>query len=89
MSLVSDGESVLRSSSALSVAEPKDYFALLKPRVMSLVVFTALAGILVAPGHVHPVVAFASLLSIAVGAGASGARVACGVIAAFIRATAL
>ncbi len=50
-----------------------DYFALLKPRVMSLVVFTGLAGIVVAPGHVHPMVAFAALLCIALGAGASGA----------------
>jgi protoheme IX farnesyltransferase len=50
-----------------------DYFALLKPRVMSLVVLTALAGLLVAPGHVNPLVGFASILAIAVGAGASGA----------------
>ena len=50
-----------------------DCFALLKPRVMSLVVFTALAGLLVAPVQVHPVVALASILFIAVGAGASGA----------------
>ena len=56
-----------------SIAEPKDYLALLKPRVMSLVVFTALAGVLIAPGHTHPVLAFAALLAIAVGAGASGA----------------
>lgn len=50
-----------------------DYIALLKPRVMSLVVFTALVGVLVAPGHVHPFVAMASILFIALGAGASGA----------------
>ncbi|MBV8798939.1 MAG: protoheme IX farnesyltransferase [Alphaproteobacteria bacterium] len=50
-----------------------DYFALLKPRVMSLVVFTGLAGIVVAPGHAHPLVAFTALLCIALGAGASGA----------------
>jgi protoheme IX farnesyltransferase len=50
-----------------------DFFALLKPRVMSLVVFTGLAGIVVAPGHVHPMVAFTALLCIALGAGASGA----------------
>ena len=50
-----------------------DYVALLKPRVMSLVIFTALVGIVMAPGHVHPVIAFTSLLCIAVGAGASGA----------------
>ncbi|MEL6644277.1 MAG: heme o synthase [Pseudomonadota bacterium] len=50
-----------------------DYFALLKPRVMSLVVFTAMVGLLVAPVAVHPMVGFAAILFIAVGAGASGA----------------
>ena len=50
-----------------------DFVALLKPRVMSLVVFTALAGLLVAPGGVHPVIGFASIVFIAIGAGASGA----------------
>ena len=50
-----------------------DYFALLKPRVMSLVVFTGLVGLAVAPGSIHPVLAFTALLCIAVGAGASGA----------------
>ena len=50
-----------------------DYVALLKPRVMSLVVFTAAVGLLVAPVEVHPMVAFASILFIAIGGGASGA----------------
>src|SRR6056297_126158 len=50
-----------------------DYFALLKPRVMTLVVFTALVGLLAAPVSVHPVVGFAAILFIAVGGGASGA----------------
>ncbi|WP_420859831.1 heme o synthase [Marivivens marinus] len=50
-----------------------DYFALLKPRVMSLVVFTALAGLFVAPVPVHPFIAFVGILCIAVGAGASAA----------------
>ncbi|MEI9885182.1 MAG: heme o synthase [Rhizomicrobium sp.] len=50
-----------------------DYFALLKPRVMSLVIFTGLAGIVAAPGEIHPMVAFTALLCIAVAAGASGA----------------
>lgn len=50
-----------------------DYFALLKPRVMSLVVFTAAVGLLVAPVPVHPFVAFASILFVALGGGASGA----------------
>jgi len=49
-----------------------DYIALLKPRVMSLVVFTALVGVLVAPGPVHPFIAMTSILFIALGAGASG-----------------
>ncbi|MFN4203457.1 MAG: heme o synthase [Tabrizicola sp.] len=50
-----------------------DYVQLLKPRVMSLVVFTALVGLLVAPVALHPVEAFAAILFIALGAGASGA----------------
>jgi protoheme IX farnesyltransferase len=54
-------------------ALPSDFVQLLKPRVMSLVVLSALAGMLLAPGHVHPVIGFASLLAIAVGAGAAGA----------------
>jgi len=57
----------------ISEAEVSDYIALLKPRVMSLVIFTALVGLVLAPGHFHPVLAFTSLLCIAVGAGASGA----------------
>ena len=50
-----------------------DYFALMKPRVMFLVVFTALVGLVAAPGSMHPVLAIAALLCIAVGAGAAGA----------------
>jgi protoheme IX farnesyltransferase len=50
-----------------------DFVQLLKPRVMSLVVFTGLAGLVAAPGAVHPVIAGVALLCIAVGAGASGA----------------
>jgi len=60
-------------SFAISDATVGDYFALMKPRVMSLVVFTALVGLVVAPGHFHPVLGFAALLSIAIGAGAAGA----------------
>jgi len=65
----------LHSLTDAGSAEPRlrDYFDLLKPRVMSLVVFTALVGLLVAPVDVHPYVVFASVLFIAVGAGASGA----------------
>jgi heme o synthase len=55
-----------------SIAGVGDYIALMKPRVMSLVVFTALVGLVVAPGHLHPVIGFTALLCIAVGAGAAG-----------------
>ncbi|MCA0421550.1 MAG: UbiA family prenyltransferase, partial [Proteobacteria bacterium] len=55
-----------------STGEARDFFALLKPRVMSLVIVTALTGMATAPGSVHPVLAIAALLAIAVGAGASG-----------------
>jgi heme o synthase len=51
----------------------KDFVGLLKPRVMSLVVFTAIVGLLAAPGHIHPWMGFMAILCIAVGAGASGA----------------
>jgi len=51
----------------------RDYVALLKPRVMSLVVFTAFVGLMVAPAQLHPVEAFSAVLFIALGAGASGA----------------
>lgn len=54
-------------------AEVNDYFELLKPRVMSLVIFTAFVGVIAAPGTMHPVMAFVSVLLIAIGAGASGA----------------
>ncbi len=50
-----------------------DYFSLMKPRVMALVVLTALVGIVAAPGHIHPLIGSIALLAIAVGAGASGA----------------
>jgi len=56
-----------------SIAGVGDYIELMKPRVMSLVVFTALVGLVVAPGHVHPVIGMTALLCIAVGAGAAGA----------------
>src|SRR5690349_11277485 len=50
-----------------------DYVEILKPRVMSLVVFTGLVGLVLAPGHVHPVLAAVAVLCIAIGAGAAGA----------------
>jgi len=54
-------------------AEWRDFFALTKPRVMSLVVFTGLCGLLAAPGHIHPVIGFTAVLCIAIGAGGAGA----------------
>lgn len=56
-----------------SGGDVNDYLALMKPRVMSLVIFTALVGMIVAPGEIHPVIGFVALLLIAIGAGASGA----------------
>jgi len=50
----------------------KDYFLLLKPRVMSLVIFTAIAGLYLAPGKINPFIAFISVLSISIASGASG-----------------
>jgi protoheme IX farnesyltransferase len=69
MSLVHESDLGLTASNA----SPSDYIALLKPRVMSLSIFTAFAGMLMAPHPVHPVIGAISLLAIAVGAGASGA----------------
>jgi heme o synthase len=57
----------------VAIATVADYFALLKPRVMSLVVFTGIAGLLLAPGPIHIATALTALLCIAAGAGASGA----------------
>jgi protoheme IX farnesyltransferase len=66
------------STAAARLAPPSsasvgDYLEILKPRVMSLVVFTGLVGLAVAPGHLHPVLAAVAVLCIAVGAGAAGA----------------
>jgi protoheme IX farnesyltransferase len=80
MSLASEGadfRDALTAPASL-VAEPSlasagDYLALMKPRVMSLVIFTALTGLAIAPGSTHPMTAFTALLCIAVGAGAAGA----------------
>lgn len=58
---------------ARTPASVGDYVALLKPRVMSLVVFTGLVGLLLAPASIHPVLGAVAVLCIAVGAGASGA----------------
>ena len=63
----------IRSFDETGEARFGDYVQLLKPRVMSLVVFTALVGLLVAPVHLHPVESFCAVLFIALGGGASGA----------------
>ncbi len=73
MSLISEGAEYNGALAEPSMASVGDYIALLKPRVMSLVVFTALVGLAIAPGSIHPVTAFTALLCITVGAGASGA----------------
>ena len=54
-------------------ADWRDFFALTKPRVMSLVIFTGLCGLLAAPGHIHPVLGFTAILCIALGAGGAAA----------------
>jgi heme o synthase len=73
MSFASEPEVPPIQTLEASTALPSDYVALLKPRVMSLVVLTALTGLITAPGHLNPVLGIASLIVIAVGAGASGA----------------
>jgi len=57
----------------LDLSEARDWLALLKPRVMTLVVFSGIVGLLVAPGSIHPVLALTAILCIAIGAGAAGA----------------
>jgi protoheme IX farnesyltransferase len=59
--------------SAAPAASVADYVEILKPRVMSLVVFTGLVGLVLAPGHLHPVLAMVAVLCITIGAGAAGA----------------
>ncbi|MCQ8780727.1 heme o synthase [Aurantimonas sp. CSK15Z-1] len=68
---VLDAQSPLVTDGGL--AEPGDYLALLKPRVMSLVLLTAITGFMLAPGSIHPVLGCVAILCIAIGAGASGA----------------
>lgn len=75
MAVIDNSETIgsLQGGTGLSEAGARDFFALLKPRVMSLVVFTAFAGLVLAPGHINPVLGAIAILCIAVGAGASGA----------------
>ena len=56
-----------------SMSEVSDFITLLKPRVMTLVVFTGVAGIVLAPGHIHPFLALVAILCIAIASGAAGA----------------
>lgn len=72
MSLI-EKHATLDTDIGLSEASASDYIALLKPRVMSLVVFTGFVGLMAAPGHINPIIAAIAILCIAVGAGASGA----------------
>jgi len=73
---MSDGDVALEAAGARPLGAGSgvdDFMALLKPRVMSLVVFTGFAGMVAAPGHIHPLLAAIAVLCIAVGAGAAGA----------------
>jgi protoheme IX farnesyltransferase len=70
---MSDNSMTLVDDSRGGDASVGDYFDLLKPRVMSLVVFTAVTGLMLAPGQIHPLLGAVAILCIAVAAGASGA----------------
>ena len=74
MSLATENSALLPGTvDSAYLAGPREFVSLMKPRVMSLVVLTALAGMLIAPGSLNPIVGFAALTAIAIGAGASGA----------------
>jgi protoheme IX farnesyltransferase len=70
LAFVDDSKAI---SPAVTGGRVEDYFALLKPRVMSLVVFTAIIGLLLAPGGINPALGIIAVLCIAIGAGGSGA----------------
>lgn len=63
--------STASQTTAMMPAEWRDFFALTKPRVMTLVIFTAICGLFAAPGTIHPVIGFTAILAIAMGAGGS------------------
>ena len=67
------GEKVGAAVAAQLPTEWRDFFTLTKPRVMTLVIFTAICGLLAAPGSIHPVIGFTAILAIAMGAGGSAA----------------
>ncbi len=78
MSLLSEGAAAATGGAVAQRCEPSiatagDFLALMKPRVMSLVVFTALVGMAIAPVHIHPVIGLTALVCISAGAGAAGA----------------
>jgi protoheme IX farnesyltransferase len=66
-------EAIAGETDLLGLSSVGDWFNLLKPRVMTLVVYSGVAGLLIAPGHLHPVLAITAILCIAIGAGAAGA----------------
>ena len=70
---VSTEQNITADTDALRVPSVGDFWSLLKPRVMSLVIFTGFAGMYLAPDDIHPIVFVISLFAIAAGAGASGA----------------
>src|SRR5678810_847657 len=69
---MSDTTQILRAFDEAAPTRVRDYVDLLKPRVMSLVVFTGLVGVMIAPGHLHPFTAALAVLAIALGSGAAG-----------------
>ena len=73
VALAGRGEALSLASSATQGTDWRDWLALLKPRVVSLVVFTGAIGLYLAPGRLHPVLALTAILCIAIGAGAAGA----------------
>jgi protoheme IX farnesyltransferase len=70
---ISSNQQMLSDAEGLFEPSVADFWSLLKPRVMSLVIFTGFAGMYLAPGALHPLVFFVSIFAIAAGAGASGA----------------
>ena len=77
MTVIQDHETFgTEQGSGLSEANARDVFELLKPRVMSLVLFTGSVGMVLAHGHINPTPGVIAILCIAVGAGAPGARAA-------------
>ena len=70
---ITSHQNITGTTDALQGPSVSDFWNLLKPRVMSLVVFTGFAGMFLAPGDMHPLLFVISLFAIAAGAGASGA----------------